>query len=353
VMGDSMSRQLYSTLIGHLRGQEVFLDPTTWHPARFTLRTESHGHCVRDALDLFWRPDPAIVEANLPPAPRATVAGEGAAGADTVVDWIMLPRFEPSWAVDNSLRLLQAAHATRNYTLVLLIVPSAWHVRETTEKQMAYNQSLWPIPSSFWAALNATSERMAPSGTRFAAVTMPLEHITCTKDDLWAATQHDECVIRGRCGIHGAAARQAKYTAMGTRPCLAHACCRRAMVAHRNEFAGLPARWLRIDFAAITNATRPPSLGWHYECQLDPPHSMGEHGVRECAESAMRLRFDACNGRYAKWFAATSAMPGILHHTQQGVGCQEVGNTALWRHMMDAHSSIFHRTAEWGVRLPS
>ena len=375
ILGDSMSRQLFSTLVGVLRGQEAFLDPSTWHPARYSLRLEAEGRCTRDDLNLFWRPDPTLTERAGSVRYRVSereseLESERVAISERiVVDWIMLPRFEPLWAVANGLRLLRASHGTRPYTLAIFFVPAAWHTREESEKQMAHNQSVWPIPQAFWELLRIESERMAPNGTRFAAITMPTEHIVCSKDDAWRAHVHDQCALHGRCGRTdsikrraAAAEKRASYLKMsptggsggnrslsaaqaGVRACLAHTCCRRAMVAYRNEFEGLPNGWARLDFAALTNATLPPSLGWHYECQLTPPHAGGESGVRECAERAMRLKFDSCNARYAKWFAAEKTMPGVVRHAQAGFACREAGNTAFWRHIAHAHWSLFERTS--------
>ena len=359
VLGDSMSRQLFSTLVGHLREQETFLDSSTWHPARYTLYVQggSRGHsCLRDHLDLFWQPDPTLAETGLPRRPsNGSLSPETEWSAAFVADWIMLPRFDPL-AVENGLRLLRAAHRTTNYTLVFLLVPAAWHIREAFEKQMAFNQSTWRLPLTFWDALRAESNRM--SGARFAAITMPIEHIACSRDDTWRSYVHDQCAIQGRCGRRDGAVKRKKHLSMSTtgevpgslglkvrqgnlsafdvgiRSCTAHTCCRRAMVSYRNEFADLPERWVRIDFAAITNTTRPPSLGWHYECQIQPEQTRrGESGVRECAELAMRLKFDKCNTRYAEWFAAAQKMPRILRQ-EPDVECREMGNTAFWQHVV-------------------
>ena len=373
ILGDSMSRQLFSTLVGLLRGQEQILDASTWHPARYVLATEAQGRCIHDDLNLFWQPDATLAETSPPFMRRHNATrllrgeSERAASTTVVADWIMLPRFEPSWAVANGLRLLRASHATRPYTLILFFVPAAWHTRDTADKLISFNQSTWPIPTAFWSALRDESNRMAVNGTRFGAITMPTEHITCSKDDAWRAKVHDDCALQTRCGRHNPGTKWAQYLDMsptggargnrsmsaaeaGVRSCLAHSCCRRSMVAYRNEFVGLPDGWTRLDFAAIANATQPPSLGWHYECQLSPPHASGEAGIRECAEQAMRLKFDACNARYAKWFLGATTMPMVVRQSQHGhqpawVGreCREVGNTAFWSYITREHRDLLQR----------
>ena len=332
-------------------------------------------------------------------------------------------------------------------------VPAAWHTRDREDVERAYNRSQepWDIPADFWAALASVTRDLAPagkppqragtarfwpnqslspvspcvsclarsrvlvwsslslsfggcthSGTRFAAVTMPLENIYCTRSDAKATRLRDDSrSVRER--IRNGTARA----------CREHTCCRRAMVAARNELVGLPTSWLRLEFAALTRAAPPlDSLGWHYQCQLSPPHTKSEAGIRcarprarasclgccavcglcheycaracvcvrrfvhgwmahvcvpaphartrmrrlsdarsECAEQAMRLKYSVCNRRYAKWYAS-GASPSIVVR-QPSSNCSEDGNTRLWRHVVASVSTeLFPRREYRAGRAP-
>lgn len=430
ILGDSMSRQMWSTLVGLLRDQEHFLDPSTWHPARYVVRgvpaAEQHDAvagggaaaersgggphaCLHDFLDLYWQPDERVANAEAATRPHwsavhaaradaeaASVSASIAPGrrssadstsrqsrsslADSIVaDWILLPRFEPEWAVANGLQLLRASHATRAYSAVLIFVPAAWHTRDRDDKRQFYELSNYRVPPTFWAALTNLTRELSPAGTRFAAVTMPLEEIGCSRSDLKSSGLIDAARLRADTRMsavlantnanHGDASAAADGSIRGAdeRPsttasinpstvgnlsmhtntsvglphglpnlCRAHRCCRRAIVAARNAFVGLPDGWIRLDFAALTAASGgvESTGGWHYECQLTPPHGHGESGVRACAEDAMRLKFNACNQRYAAWYAGRRTPP--IQTRALSHDCREAGNTLLWRHVAES-----------------
>ena len=181
---------------------------------------------------------------------------------------------------------------------------------------------------------------------------MPLENIYCTRSDAKATRLRDDSrSVRER--IRNGTARA----------CREHTCCRRAMVAARNELVGLPTSWLRLEFAALTRAAPPlDSLGWHYQCQLSPPHTKSEAGIR-CARPRARAsclgccavcglcheycaRACVCVRRFVHGWMAHVCVPGLLGWHDHVTKPNAHHTTTYTHHPYHGHLSCQHRHRE-------
>jgi hypothetical protein len=327
--------------------------------------TQSHAehaeHAEHDMLDLFFMSNTSIAPSadwsSKPTMATMAAAGSasGAAGhnggghkftehnADVVVDWLLLPKVNKA-STDNAFRLLRSAAAARPYDAVLVFIPAAWHSRPddplsrpppisapevlallvaraaaltATENATLSARVLdeWanrPYREYWWAWTTelATYGGWTRTGTRFAAITMPLERLDCSR-------------------AHRIADRLAGAPTLFP-SCAQHGCCRVALQKARNELRGMPSDWTRIDWANLTRTAPPLGVraNWHYECQMLVPGPHGESGVRMCAEDAMRLAFDRCAQRLRLWYAELKSCPAWV--ARENGDCSESGNRQLW-----------------------
>jgi hypothetical protein len=322
IFGDSMARQVFSVLIGLLRGEDSFLDFHTWNPARYRLwlgRPTAH-----DQLDLFHRPltfpsgnrsDPKRLYSDLERQHWNNVEhrpdDDGYPVADVDVSWIPMPLWS---TVTDAFRIALAAEraSQRAFELTLVFVPSAWQL-DAGDANLLRGQ-YDTVPGSFWNAWRAWREQSpAHARARYAALTMPMEHIS-------------ECIGKQRATNNQFIRHYQMNISVVARVC-PRGCCLGAATAARNELRGMPESWRRIDFAAITRAKQPAALvdnNWHYECILE------RSNVCHHRPLARMGVVDDCNLALKSWFANVKRVGWT---PRVNGDCAEDGNTLLWTHL--------------------
>ena len=320
IVGDSMARQVFSVLVGLLRDETSFLDFHTWNPARYQLWRRPPT--LHDHLDIFYRPLRCVNAAHNCTNYR-TIDWDAlpiehdtdAPAPDVDISWIPMPLWS---SARDALRVASAAEraASRPFDLMLVFVPSAWHLDEA-------DPGLPPgvfdrAPSSFWDAWVAWQHQStAHRNARYAALTMPLEHVVACS----GTQQHTNEMFIMKYRLHPSTVR---------RQCDERGCCLGSATAARNTLRGLPAGWSRVDFAALTKARPPMALvggNWHYECILH------RAGVNNCAHRPL-IRMgvlDECNQKMQTWLSLTA---DVGWTPRRNGDCGEEGNTMLWKHLL-------------------
>ena len=319
IFGDSMARQVFSVLVGLLRDERSFLDFHSWNPARYRLWSTG-ATSIRDELDLFYRPlrcDPANCRAiqNVPwqrvqfePEPAGTVA-------DVDVSWIPMPLWRD---VGDALRVATAAERAsgRPFDRVLLFVPSAWQLDES-DPTLPLGQ-IDRVPSSFWRAWAEWQQASAAhSRARYAALTMPVEHIeNCDGGQ----NRTNQIFVN----------KYRMSPAVVERKCGPQKCCLGVATAGRNRLLGMPTTWRVVDFAAMMRQARPLAVvggNWHYECILYL------QGATNCAHRPL-VRMGVisdCADQMHKHLKKYGVR--LQWSPRENGDCAEEGNTMLWRHL--------------------
>ena len=189
-----------------------------------------------------------------------------------------------------------------------------------------------------------------------AALTMPLEHINCnrgpemhyginkdfmTQFNISRALDHMAAPYYG-CPVWSETAGRTLY-----------GCCYAWAAQMRNQLLGMPARWIRVDFAALTNESRPTNIvhdNWHYQCgaYIDPPVNLAGRRTsysKLCVHNRLlwlgdKQTMGVCHNQTVRAWLETATQVNLL--PRENGDCGEAGNTQLWQHMVD------HVPGFWG-----
>jgi hypothetical protein len=363
IFGDSMSRQVFSVLIALLRGETSFLDHQIWNPARYQMFWPAGAETpASDNLDLFYRPlrcDWTFPKCNnhvqrtawnernsslkalkawltSKTCAHAMIGKIGCSkltlaeeerGTQPDIEVVWFPH--PTWlSVKDSLRLAAASEFTagRPFTMILNLVPSAWHLEGLVESGVMWSD-FFQVPSYYWDTWSSWQHQSAEHRrARYASLTMPTDLLSC--DTIESSAESDRSLIK-HLKLNQGELRQR----CGPRPC-----CRLALTVERNRFQGLPPSWQRVDFDAIVRGARHevPHLpkNWHYECILLKDR------VSICAHRPMvRMGLVESCIRVDREMFATRMKVGWT--ARENGDCGEAGNTLLWAHLARDHARWF------------
>ena len=283
VVGDSMARQAYFTLIARLRGFDHVVDFNTWSNMQFRQWSSWDAGRARTVAS-----DHLSVQSTATHDPKAAAAAGGAHGGQSPfrADFF----FAPCWhnlkkAAADEVHL--RAHAA-NYSHVVIFWPGFWHMPGGSCGALS-NLSSSAILGK-WGHWRAHAQHRP--ATRYTVVTAPTLHVTSAagREQLTTVNEHLRAAAAG---------------------------------------GALPPRWRLADFDALTHALQPSTavphsklyrVNWHQACQLyrkldeywrSAASRLHQHGSNQTS----RVRVDVL--------------------TKVGTGdCRETGNTRLWEEII-------------------
>lgn len=278
IVGDSMARQAFVTLVARLRGLDWALDFNVHGPVHYSLFGDRHGLQFADSLK-FFGVDPAILHGTALDQWAASHASHRHHNHHSSharlldVDFL----WGPCLYNFHDLSARAATQQGRQYSHIVLFPPAYWHLsgscgHKPRDMLNATQDSVMGVFEPWLAA--AARGGGALAGTAFTVVTPPIEHLR-----------------------PGWREQQVRWN---------------RVVSERFAARAFPSSWRLFDWAALMAERKPPSIvpsgdqkfaSWHYVCQFY---------------------------RKADWYVGAKRNHSLHVLSHPSGDCTEFGNTLLW-----------------------